>query len=156
MSLRVLALCVVVLAPQVAAAQDQQFKNGQELVGTWTMLATINPGASICPAGCVAPALSTINSDGTLVQSAPLPGTGTGHGVWQRVGLRTFKAIALYFRTNPGTGAYEGTSESLIEATVDASGRQVSGTFTAIINFADGSTPVTYTGAIAGSRMRLQ
>jgi hypothetical protein len=155
MSLRALVLLGCCVVPQVALAQNQQFKNGQELVGTWTLIATINPGAPICPAGCVAPALSTITSDGTLVQSAPLPGTGTGHGVWHRVGLRQFKAVALYFRTDPATGAYEGTSESLIEATVDPSGGEVTGTFTAIIRFADNRAPVSYTGTIVGTRMPL-
>jgi hypothetical protein len=158
MSLRSLTALLLLLAPSFAGAQEQQqYKNGQDLVGTWYLMATIHSGAPICPAGCVAPALSTIISDGTLVQTAPLAGTGTGHGVWKRTGLRKFKAVALYFRSDPSTGTYVGTSESIIEATVDTSGRQVNGSFTAIIRFADQNIPpVTYTGSIAGTRMELQ
>lgn len=136
-------------------AQGAQYKNGQDLVGTWSLTATIDAGAPICPAGCSAPALSTVMSDGTLIQSAPLSGTGAGHGVWRRTGLRTFKAVAYYFRTDPASGAFLGTSESLIDATVDKSGRQLTGTFTAVIRLPDQTLVTNYGGTISGTRVEL-
>ena len=70
------------------------------------------PGA---PPGRV---LATFNADGTTVESAAAsPSTrGASHGVWKRIGRDLFSVTRVFFRFNPQTGAYLGTTK--VNATV--------------------------------------
>jgi hypothetical protein len=125
------ALLGVTLAVTTLHAQGNNFKNGQDLTGTWRIRVTIPPGSSACPAGpapCVFLALANANSDGTAIQTAALPDTSTGHGVWVRTGLRTFRLRTTYFRLD-GVGFPIGTAETESLITLDQSGTQASGSY---------------------------
>lgn len=141
------------IAPDRASAEEQ-FKNGQDLTGTWRITATIPAGVPVCPGTtpCVYLAVATATSDGTVVQSANIPNTSVGHGVWKRVGLRTFTMVALYFRFDPN-GNPLGTSETTIQADLDNSGRTVVGSFAAVIKDLAGVQLLTYDGTVTATRM---
>ena len=101
------------------------------------------------------PALATATRDGTVLQTAPISGTLTGHGVWKRVGPRNFALNTIYFRVNAATGAFEGTSETTIAVTVDRGGRTAAGTFTAVILGPEGQYIRDYAGAVTAQRMEI-
>jgi hypothetical protein len=109
-SLLCITIAIVALARSIAA--DDQHGNGQtsfdtfDLVGTW--LWTTDFGAL----GTL-PSLVTYHEDGTIVVSdssmfgnplAPPSAQGAKlsamHGVWRRIGRRTFGGTSLWFRFN--------------------------------------------------------
>jgi hypothetical protein len=62
--------------------------------------------------------LATFNGDGATVESAAAPPTtrGASHGVWKRIGRDLFSVTRIFFRFNPQTGAFLGTTK--VNATV--------------------------------------
>jgi hypothetical protein len=138
-----------------AAAADQGDRSGTDLSGTWRILATIPKEAPVCgqTADCVYPALATATRDGTILQTAPISNTLTGHGSWKRTGARTFRAYTIYFRVDPATGAFVGTSETTIEVTVARGGRTADGSFTAVILDAAGTKLTDYAGTVVADRV---
>lgn len=145
---------VMGMAAAAPASAQLQFKNGQDLTGTWRITATIPAGVPVCPGvtPCTYLAVATATSDGTVVQSANIPNTSVGHGVWKRVGQRTFTMVALYFRFDKD-GNPLGTSETTIDAQVDASGRDVVGSFSAVIRDLAGVQQGGYDGTVTATRM---
>lgn len=135
-----------------------QFRNGTDLTGTWQIVATIPAGAPICPGDddCVYPALATATSDGTLLQTAPISNTLTGHGSWKRTGPRDFRAYTIYFRVDPASGAFVGTSETTIDVTVAAGGLSAEGSFSAVIRDATGGVIADYTGTVTAQRVVVE
>lgn len=137
------------------AASTQPIQGGQDLTGTWRVFATIPNTAPVCapsPVDCEYQAMSTATSDGTLVQTAEIPLTSTGHGVWKRTGKRTFSASALYFRSNLA-GQPIGTSTSQISVELDQSGLVGNGTFFATLDDLDGNpTGISYQGTVVFER----
>jgi hypothetical protein len=131
-----------------------QYKGGQDLTGSWRLLATIPAGVPVCPGTepCEYEAMATAISDGTVVQTAAIPNTTIGHGAWKRDGLRTFKMTALYFRVDD-TGIQVGTSETEIEAELDTTGRFVTGTFSAVLYDNDQAVVLEYSGTVTGQRI---
>ena len=81
------------------------------LVGTWDVTLTL-PGPST---GRV---LATFDGHGGTVESAAAdPKTrGASHGAWERIDRRLFAVTRVFFRFNPQTGAYVGTTK--VNATV--------------------------------------
>ena len=138
-------------------AQDQN-KNGTDLTGSWRIVATIPAGVPVCPGpdNCVYPALATANSDGTVLQTAPISGTLTGHGAWKRVGVRDFKLTAIYFRVAPATGDFVGTSETSIEVTLAPGGRTAEGSFSAVILDTTGAQLTNYSGTVTARRIEVE
>jgi hypothetical protein len=138
------------------ASAEQQYKNGQELVGSWKILATIPGGTPVCPGSgpCQFHAMATVIGDGTVVQSVIIPGVTFGHGAWKRTGLRTFRMNALYSRVD-GSGIFVGTSETTIELQVDANGRTASGSFSADINDTSGNLLTDYEGTVTAQRIEV-
>ena len=57
--------------------------------------------------------LATYNDDGTTVESAAAsPATrGSSHGAWERIGPDLFSVTRIFFRFNPQTGAFLGTTK---------------------------------------------
>jgi hypothetical protein len=111
--LAAVAVVAFAVAGGVAAARDDdEPRNGKRaLAGTWDVTLTL-PGA---PPGRV---LATFDADGTTVESAAAsPTTRTAsHGVWKRIGHDLFSVTRVFFRFNPQTGAYLGTTK--VNATV--------------------------------------
>jgi hypothetical protein len=102
-----------------AAQQDNDHRNGKRaLVGTWDVTLTL-PGA---PPGRV---LATFNTGGTTVESAAAsPSTrSASHGVWKRIGRDLFSVTRVFFRFNPQTGAYLGTTKVNATARVAPDGQ---------------------------------
>src|SRR5512140_457317 len=123
-------LVTATLLTATALAGDN-FKNGQDITGSWKISVTIPPGSSVCPPSsqpCVIFAMATATSDGTVIQTAAIPGTSNGHGVWTRTGLRQFKVQSTYFRLSP-TGELIGTSETVTTFALDKTGLQGTGTY---------------------------
>jgi hypothetical protein len=132
-----------------------QYKSGTDLTGTWQIVATIPAGVPVCPgpADCVYPALATATSDGTVLQTAPISNTLTGHGSWKRTGPRDFRAHTIYFRVDPSTGIFVGTSETTIDVTVAPGGMSAEGSFTAVIRDASGAYLTDYSGTVLAQRV---
>ncbi len=100
------AVSVIAAGAVSAARADDDDSRSGALVGTWDV--TLNlPGA---PPGRV---LATFNGDGTTVESAAAPPTtrGASHGVWKRIGRDLFSVTRIFFRFNPQTGAFLGTTK---------------------------------------------
>ncbi len=155
MRMQLMAVFALCFATGLAQAEDQ-YKNGQELTGTWRILATIPAGVPVCPGpdACTYQAMATAISDGTVVQTAAIPNTTVGHGAWKRVGHRTFKMVALYFRVD-GQGLQVGTSETSIDAQVDTTGRNVTGLFSAVLRNMLGEETLQYSGTVTGRRIEV-
>lgn len=155
--LAIAALLATLLVVEPALAEDQN-KSGNDLTGTWRIVATIPAGVPVCPGvvDCVYPALATATRDGTILQTAPISNTLTGHGSWKRVGQRSFRAYTIYFRVDPSTGAFVGTSETSIDVAVAQGGRNAEGTFTAVILDAAGAQLATYAGTVVAQRVEVE
>ena len=104
----VLAISVIGAGAVSAAWQGDEPGQGRAdaFVGTWDVTLML-PGA---PPGRV---LATFNVDGTTVESAAAPPAtrGASHGVWKRIGLDLFSVTRVFFRFNPTTGAFLGTTK---------------------------------------------
>ena len=150
-------LLAAMLVAGTASAQDQH-KNGTDLTGSWRIVATIPGGVPVCPGlnDCVYPALATVISDGTVLQTAPISGTLTGHGAWKRVGVRKFELNAIYFRVDSATGNFLGTSETTIDVTVDRGGQTADGTFAAVILDPAGIQLTSYSGTVTAQRIEVE
>ena len=150
----VFGMCVLAGFTTGQASAEEQFKNGQDLTGTWRITATIPAGVPVCPGvtPCTYLAVSTVSSDGNVVQSANIPNTSVGHGVWKRVSQRTFQMVALYFRFDKD-GNPLGTSETTIDAQLDAAGRNAVGSFTAVVRDLAGVELLGYDGTVTAIRM---
>jgi hypothetical protein len=101
----------VIAAGAVSAARADDEPRSRALVGTWDVTLQL-PGV---PPGRV---LATFNDDGTTVESAAAPPAtrGSSHGVWERIGRDLFSVTRIFFRFNPQTGAFLGTTK--VNATV--------------------------------------
>lgn len=105
------AMLVFVLSTAAGAASAPSAKRGPNaglapLVGTWDVVLSL-PGA---PPGRV---LATFMADGTTVESASAPPAtrGASHGAWKKIGPSLFSVTRIFFRFNPQTGAFLGTTK---------------------------------------------
>lgn len=151
-------LFAAALVAGAASAAEDHYKNGTDLTGSWRIVATIPAGVPVCPGpvACVYPALATATSDGTVLQTAPISGTLTGHGAWKRVGVRKFTLNAIYFRVDSATGTFQGTSETTIDVTVDRGGRTAQGTFAAVVFDPTGIEITSYSGTVTAQRIEVE
>ena len=96
----------VIAAGAVSAARADDEPRSRALVGTWDVTLQL-PGAP------PARVLATYNEDGTTVESAAAaPATrGSSHGAWERIGRDLFSVTRIFFRFNPQTGAFLGTTK---------------------------------------------
>lgn len=143
------------LAAGLALLGQDNFKNGQDLTGTWRISVTIPPGSSACPSGsspCTFLALATAMSDGTVIQTAALPGTSIGHGVWQRTGLRHFTVRSTYFRLD-AAGFAIGTAETVTAIELDHTGLQASGTYANTLLTLEGQPVGGFTASTTATRV---
>jgi hypothetical protein len=149
-------LAAVLVAGAVSAGVG--YKNGTDLTGTWRVVATIPAGVPVCPGpnDCVYPALTTATSDGAVLQTAPISNTLTGHGSWKRVGLRSFRIRTVYFRVDPNTGTFIGTSETTIDVTTAPGGQTADGSFTAVILDTSGAMVTEYSGTVTAERIEVE
>lgn len=126
----IVVLFAAALLSSVALAAEN-FKNGQDITGSWKISVTIPPGSSVCPPGgqpCAIFAMATATRDGTVIQTAAIPGTSNGHGVWERTGQRQFVVRSTYFRLD-SAGELIGTSETLTTFQLEKSGLHGTGTY---------------------------
>lgn len=136
---------------------DANFKNGQDLSGTWRLRVVIPPGSSACPSGpepCIFLALATAASDGTVIQTAALPATSTGHGVWARTGHRQFSIRSTYFRLD-AQGFPVGTAETLSKVELGFDGRSASGTYNNTILDLQGNVVGAFEATVTATRLEL-
>ena len=101
-----LAVSVTAAGAVSAARADDDGSRPGALVGTWDVNVQL-PGAP------PARVLATFNGDGTTVESAAAPPAtrGASHGVWERIGRDLFSVTRIFFRFNPQTGAFLGTTK---------------------------------------------
>lgn len=147
-------LLAVALLNAAALAADN-YKNGQDITGSWKISVTIPPGSSVCPLGgppCVIFAMATATSDGTVIQTAAIPDTSNGHGVWVRTGRRQFAVRSTYFRLSPA-GELIGTSETVTTFELDRSGLQGSGTYENTVMDLQGNVLGTFSGDASATRI---
>lgn len=126
----VLLLVLSLLVSHVPLFAADNYKNGQDITGSWQITVTVPVGQLNCsgPEDCVIFALATATSDGTVVQTAALPNVSSGHGVWTRTGQRHFSIRSEYFRFD-STNQFVGTSVTVTEITLEKTGTVASGTF---------------------------
>lgn len=142
------------LLNSVALAADN-FKNGQDIAGSWKISVTIPPGSSVCPAGgqpCVIFAMATATSDRTVIQTAAIPGTSNGHGVWVRTGLRQFVVRSTYFRLS-AAGEIIGTSETVTTFELEKTGLQGTGIYENTLIDLQGDVLGTFSGDAVATRI---
>lgn len=139
------------LADDVAAAAA----GAKSVVGTWTIDVTVPPGASGCPADggdCVLVALATATGDGTVVQTAAVPGVSTGHGIWRKDGKRRFVVQSTYFRFGAG-GNPRGTSVTVTTLDLDREGTSATGSFVNTLYALDGTEEGSFSGSASATKM---
>lgn len=147
-------LLAVTLLSSAALAADN-FKNGQDITGSWKISVTIPSGSSVCPSGgepCVIFAMATATSDRTVIQTAAIPGTSNGHGVWVRTGLRQFVVLSTYFRLGLA-GELIGTSETVTTFELDKSGLEGTGTYENTLIDLQGNVLGTFSGDASATRI---
>ena len=111
----VVALAVLMLVIGVVSAPAaQKPAQASAIVGSWDAVVTIEGQPPFR-------ALATFNADGTTVESSSHPPSvrSPAYGVWSRTGPNVFAMTRLFFRFNPATGAYLGTTK--VNATVTVS-----------------------------------
>lgn len=136
---------------------DANFKNGQDLSGTWRLRVTIPPGSSACPSGsepCIFLALATAASDGTVIQTAALPATSAGHGVWARTSQRQFSIRSTYFRLD-AQGFPVGTAETFSTVELGFDGRSASGTYVNTVLDLQGNVVGSFEATVTATRLEL-
>lgn len=148
---------LIALALTAVSPAQENYKNGQDLTGSWRIVATIPQGVPVCPGpgDCSYGAMATVSSDGVALQTAAIPNTGPGHGAWKRTGLRSFRMNTLYFRFD-AQGLQVGTSETLIEVQLDATGRTATGSFQAVLYGLNGAEQLRYSGTVTARRIEVQ
>jgi hypothetical protein len=154
--IRMILVMLAAAALSVAPAQEN-YKNGQDLTGSWLIIATIPQGVPVCPGpgDCPYGAMATVSSDGTAMLTSAIPNTSTGHGAWKRTGLRSFRMSAVYFRFD-AQGLQAGTSEASIEVQVDSTGRSATGSFQAILLGLNGAEQLRYSGTVTARRILVE
>ena len=152
----VLAVLLVTLAGSVASAQSSAWGWGN-ISGSWRIQVTIPPGASVCPATvpepCVIAAMSTASVDGTVVQTAAIPGVSTGHGAWVHTGGRRYRVESTYFRFGPD-GTLLGTSVTVTRMELDLYSRHAEGDFTNTVFDLSGNAIGSFTGSASADKIR--
>lgn len=155
-NLKMLGIIVVmsVLSGVAPALASDHPGDAQGIVGSWHLQVTLPPGASICPVGpaCTFPALATATSDRTVIQTAPIPNTTIGHGVWKRIGLRSFVIRSTYFRLSP-EGVLIGSAEATTRFNVGRNGRTGGGTYENVLLDANGTELTRFSATFVASRM---
>lgn len=141
---------VVTLSAQAFA--EPNARSGQELAGSWRITVALPPGEPGCPPGCSFFAMATATRDGTVMETAVLPGVTTGHGVWRRTGPRRFLVRSTYFRLGIG-GVPIGTAETLSDIELDATGNQASGTYQNTLLDLNGTFVGSFSATVQGSRI---
>jgi hypothetical protein len=146
-------LIATLLSSSALAAEN--FKNGQDLTGSWKISVTIPPGSSVCPPGvqpCVIFALATATSDRTVIQTAAIAGTSNGHGVWSRTGQRQFVVKSTYFRLG-SAGELIGTSETVTTFELEKNALHGTGTYENTLLDLQGNVVGTFSGDAAATRI---
>jgi hypothetical protein len=103
-----LTLILVLGAAQIPV--HGQNGKSRRIEGTWRVQSTLRncqTGAAIV----TSPVLNTFMVGGSMISDATVSPAllGTGHGVWEYAGGRTFTNILVLFRFNPD-GSYAGTA----------------------------------------------
>ena len=146
-----LFLAAFVMAGSASAASSKPINGGQDLTGSWRATVTLPAGSPLCADGCRYLALATYTSDGTMIQTAGIPGSSAGYGVWKRVGSRVFRAHGEYLLSGAG-GVQIGIATSAIDITLEADGRTGVGTFTVVVEPPSLGIP-TYSGSVVFDRI---
>ena len=121
------AVTSIALAAAGGAAMSASAGEGgtNQLAGLWQV--TVNRGPTLPPIT----ALETYFKDGNTIDDASVaPPTlrSTGHGRWEHVSGRTYHVTKTFFRNNPATGAYIGTTKLRMEIELSADGDSFVGT----------------------------
>ncbi|MGE3842214.1 MAG: hypothetical protein AB7I50_11555 [Vicinamibacterales bacterium] len=151
----IVALTLGLLSCVVPLVATDHPGNANEIVGTWRLQVTLPPGASVCPAvglECTFMALATATSDRTVIQTAPIPNTTIGHGVWARLGARRFVIRSTYLRLSPD-GILIGSAEATTRFTVSRNGRVGGGTYENVLFDAEGNELTRFSATFVASRM---
>ena len=136
----------------VSAGPRVPVNGGQDMTGSWRATVTIN-SATVCGGqpSCTYRALATWSSDGTVIQTAAIPGSSTGYGVWKRTGNRSFAAHAEYLLSQGGVQV--ATASSRINLDLEQNGRMGLGTFTVEVYSLDGVFIEQYAGSAVFERI---
>ena len=157
MNKTLIALLALGSALALSLLADPNNKTSRDLTGSWRIRVVIPPGNSACPPGpdpCVFLALASCSSDGTAVQTAALPATSTGHGVWKRSGRKEFSTRTTYFRFNE-QGIAVGTSETVSMLELSDDGRIASGVYVNTVLDLAGNVVTSFNATVTGSRIEL-
>ena len=117
---------------------------GQQLQGTWLMKLTL-------PGQPPAPQLVTYNSDGSSLSSAP--GGPTQHGVWVRIGDRSF-ATTIYGYRYDDKGVFAGMIKIRAALQLSDTLDRLDGTAEADVLDPDGNVLISF-GGITFTQKRI-
>ncbi len=133
------------MSPQDAHADHRR----NSFVGSWTVVGSPNP-----PGSPMFINLGSIHRDGTVVNSDPV--FGGGHGVWKRIGGRSFevKFLTLVPPNNPFV-----PPNALITVTgvvtLERGGNMASGNFETTFEDENGNLLLTTDGTVTFTRIRF-
>ena len=149
----ILFMALSLLVSHVPLLAAENYKNGQDITGSWQITVTVPAGQLNCsgPEDCILLAMATATKDGTVVQTAALSNVSSGHGVWARTGQRHFSIRSEYFRFD-STNQFVGTSVTLTEITLDKTGTEASGTFENTLFDISGNIIGSFSGTAAAIR----
>jgi hypothetical protein len=148
----VLAVLIAGAMSATAARSDDQQSSAHAIVGSWDVALTL-PGL---PPGRV---LATFTNDGGTVETAnSAPGLrGASHGAWERLEPNLFAVTRVFFRFNPQTGAYLGTTKVNATVRVAPSGETFAAVSISEIRDPDGNVVLTgVRGTAAGTRIHVE
>jgi hypothetical protein len=151
-ALVVLTILVAGAMSAAAASTDDPHSSAHAIVGSWDVALTL-PGL---PPGRV---LATFTSDGGTVESAnSAPALrGASHGAWERLEPNLFSVTRVFFRFNPQTGAYLGTTKVNATVRVARDGETFAAVSISELRDPDGNVVLTgLRGTAAGTRIHVE
>ena len=125
----VLAIVLIVLATaatgaiSASAGKSEVQRGSKALVGSWMVDINRGPGLPALKS------LQTYTGGHGIVENANGGATvrSASHGAWKRIGPRRYAATMVFFRYDPGTGAYAGTVKLRRQIEVAPDGQSFTG-----------------------------
>jgi hypothetical protein len=148
----VLMILVAGAMSATAASSDDRQSSAHAIVGSWDV-ALMLPGL---PPGRV---LATFTSDGGTVETAnSAPALrGASHGAWERIDPNLFAVTRVFFRFNPQTGAYLGTTKVNATVRVARDGETFAAVSISELRDPDGNVVLAgVRGTAVGTRLRVE
>ena len=146
MSLLVTAAFLLFLAAPALADDDSDSDSDASLVGSWEASAAIGTETQL--------SLQTYNADGTLTTTASDGNISTAHGVWEKVGERSYVAKVRNFQFDANR-ALSVTITNIAAIEVSGDGQSFAAEATAELFLPDGTPVGTIPFSFSATRIAI-